>query len=96
LIAGNVSRINKARMLKRKNELQNTLQIAIEQDMKTSSQLVVELWQNFHELCLSLSRLDGKMNFKEIQHLNIYDFYNLKKWLFKLHKPKTADMGSGD
>ena len=95
-MAGNLGRIDRARVHKRKNELQNSLDIAIEQDRKTSSQQIVDLWRNFHKLCMSLARLDGKMNFKEIQNLNIYDFYNLKTWLFELHKPKSSRMDSDD
>jgi len=84
-------RIKNARLINEKEELENLLS---EEHRKTHKRLIdsiIDIWKNFDELCLSLSRLDGKMSFREIASLNVYEFYNLKRYLEKIHRPKNTD-----
>lgn len=92
LIRGDLSTVNRARIIKKRDELQNRLNIATEELQKTSIHHQLAIWKNFNELCLSLSRLDGKMSFKEVQKLSVYDIYTLKIYLIKVNtKRKETD-----
>lgn len=90
LLDFNLSSVNRARIMVRIKELNAQLDVIYKENQDTSTKKIIALWEDFDDLCLSLSKLDGQMSFTEIQALSVYYFYRLKKFLFKLHKPKNA------
>jgi len=91
LILSNPNRLEKATkqiaIEKRTKELQDYL----DKDSKTISKSTVELWKNFEELCMTLSRLDGIMNEIQIENLTAWHFYRKKSYLSKINKPRQSN-----
>lgn len=86
-----LSRVERARLGKEKNDFEKRLEHEIKSKEKTITSTLIEMWQNFDELSLMMSKLEGKMNFKQIQGLPVIDFYKLKSWLHKQQKRTTTN-----
>ena len=86
MIDGKISRVKKARYGKELDFLYKELEKEIEANTKTTDKKCLEMLMNFQELCFTLSRLDGTMTFKEIEALNVTNFYQLKGSLMKINK----------
>jgi hypothetical protein len=90
-ILSNPNRINKALKLKTIEKRSKDLQKTLEKKSFTLSKSIISLWENFEELCMTLSRLDGKMTFTEIESLSAWNFYRLKSYLSKINKPQPKN-----
>lgn len=87
LILSNPTRIQRAikqiEIEKRTKELQDVLN----KDDIGLSKSILKLWENFEELCMTMSRLDGIMTEIEIENLSAWRFYKKKDYLSKINKP---------
>lgn len=91
LILSNPNRLTKAKkqlaIEKRTKELQEVL----DKETTSLSKSIIKLWENFEELCMTMSRLDGIMTEIEIENLSAWRFYKKKDYLSKINKPKAKN-----
>ncbi len=89
LIMENPNRIQKAKMQHEIEKRTKELQDYLDKEATTLSKSIVNMWTNFEELCMTLSRLDGIMDEIKIANLSAYHFYSKKAYLSKINKPRT-------
>lgn len=91
-----LTRKKRAEYEKEKEGFEKRLNDELLKSDKTITKILIEMWQNFDDLSLMISNLEGKMNFKEIQGLSVIDFYKLKTWLHRQQKKRTTNISADE
>lgn len=76
---GDLSYIQKAELMSKQFELEELLLKQHEERSDFIVKTIINIQKDFDKLCLNLARADGTMSFKELQALNIYEFYLVKQ-----------------
>lgn len=96
LILSNPNRIEKARKLNSIEKRTKDLEDVMLKESNTLSRSIVNMWKNFEDLCMTLSRLDGIMTEIEIENLTAWHFYRKKSYISKINKPRPKNGAQED
>jgi len=85
----NMSRMEYIKLSLKKEVLEKQLEDYRVENIKPLTKILIENFVNFDELCMSMSKFDMKLSFREIASLSVYEFYRLNSFIRKTNKPKS-------
>lgn len=85
-MAKNMGRMAYVELTVKKESLEKQLNEYRQKSTRTLVAILIENFTNFDELCMSMSKFDMKLSFKEISTLSVYEFYRLHSFINKTNK----------
>lgn len=86
LMAKNMGRMAYVELAMKKEALEKQLEEYRQSASKTLVTILIENFTNFDELCMSMSKFDMKLSFKEIASLSVYEFHRMHSFIHKTNK----------